>query len=603
VESNASSTDADADRHSADSAAGVCNERDAALLRGLQTTNPRFQRRESQWQIRRALSDMLAAAGPGAVLAGRAAGQTFALLLAALGSQQRVVISVASVALQHKLRDIDWPQIQAATPAAKRLAVVTSRRNQLCPQRLQQQCNRRDSGVHAQALMQWHLRGGARDLSLCPLVREDDAMLARISCSGTRCEAALCTREDHQGAEIVVVTHAWLLSQKRLPKWVTDSRLLIDDTHHWFGTALARDAQTLAIDFWLGQASAFDTWLSRHLPLETDTLRPYLKHMVAVGTTLNRADHIEDLLVALRDSTNVFLQAFNHLVTVRGIRIVEPSPWIEYSRWYLQWHEHYARRDDVRYSIVRQLVRNVPGWLCRIDSEGDSAACLKPLQSFATVVFLCGGRQPELLLPAPLQRQLSALVRIDAAALWESRLRVELLRGLAADMDETARLRAVVDHLRQRIGAAGGRWLLLVTQRAQIDKYRALISAVDDRFLLQGDQPKTVLLKRFAALSQGILVATWQMIDGWDFGDAGVSGAVLDRLPLAGGGVAGQSRDKTAFVETAIPQAQATMERIAGMLIRREWQQATLVLADTRLLTHAYAETIIEPLPRPEKPN
>lgn len=581
----------------ADTASDTNADRDVVLLQGLQAANPRFRRRDLQWQLVRAAIDMSAVAGIRAIFAGRTSGQSFALLLAALYGQQRMVISVASVALQHKLRDIDWPQLQAAMPTAKRLAIVSSRRNQLCPQRLQQQCNRHDGGEHAQALMQWHLRGGSRDLSLCPLVREDDAILARISCSGTRCEAAHCMREDHRTADIVVVTHAWLLSQKRLPKWIADSRLLVDDTQHWFGAALERDAQTLDIAFWLSQASAFETWLGRHLPLETQTLRPYLKHMVAVGTALNRADPIEDLLLALRDSANTFLQAFNHLVTVRGIRIVEPSPWVEYSRWFLQWHERYVRRDDARYSIVRQFTRNVPGWLCRIDSEGDVAAWLKPLQSFPTVVFVCSGRPPELLLPAPLQRILLASTYIDGDALWETRLRVQLLPGLAADIDESMRMQSVIDQLQQRTNVVGGgRWLLLVTSRAQIDRYRNLIAPGNENVLLQGDQPKTVLLQRFSAQTQGILVATWQMIDGWDFGDTGVHGAILDRLPLAGGAV-GQTRDKSAFVETAIPQAQMTMERIAGMLIRREWQQASLVLADTRLLTHAYAETIIEFLP------
>lgn len=567
-----------------------------SALQALKIANPGFQLRTAQWQLVQAIQHSPAAA-VSAVFGGQTAGKSFALLLAALASAQRVVISVASVALQHKLRDRDWPQIQSAMPSSKRLAVVSSRRNQLCPQRLQQHCNRRDGGELAQALMQWHLRSASRDLSLCPLVREEEALLSRISCSGTRCEAAHCAREDHHTADIVVVTHAWLLSQKSLPKSMTGCRLLVDDVHHWFGTAFERDAQTLDIAFWVGQASAFETWLGKHLALETETLRPYLRHMVAVAGALNRADNIEELLVSLRDASATFLQLFNRLVIVRGIRIVEPSPWIDYCHWYLQWHEHYVRRDDARYSIVRQVVRSRSGWLCRIEGQGDVDAYLRPLQSFAAATFLCAGRHPQLSLPAVLQQRFASSPPVASAPLWERRLRVMLLPALAAGMDESRRMHAVADHLQQRVRASAGRWLLLVTQRAQIDKFRALLPSAEGDVLLQGDQPKTVLLKRFSAMTQGILVATWQMIDGWDFGDVGICGAVLDRLPLAAGVVAAQPRDKTAFVENAVPQAQAAMERIAGMLVRREWHEAVLVLADTRLLTQAYAETIIEPLP------
>jgi ATP-dependent DNA helicase DinG len=598
VESNAGANASrdDSDHADIDHADTAC---DVALLQQLQAANSRFQYRVPQWQIVQAVRDALAASNISAVFAAQSAGQSFALLLAALACQQRVVISVASVALQHKLRDVDWPQIQAAMSTSKRLAIISSRRNQLCPQRLQQQCNRRDGGELAPALMQWHLRSASRDLSLCPLVREDEPVIAKVSCSGTRCAAAHCMHEDHHTADIVVVTHAWLLSQKSLPKWITGSRLLVDDVHHWFGTALERAAQTLDIAFWMSQSSAFETWLGKHLPLEIETLRPYLRHMVAVAGALNRADNIEELLVGLRDAVNTFLQVFNHLVAVRGIRIVEQSTWLDYCRWYLQWHECYVRRDDARYSIVRQMVRNVPGWLCRIEGDGDIAAYVRPLQSFATAIFACGGRLPDLMLPAPLRQRLLATSPIAAVPLWETRLRVELLPVLTASMDESIRMQAVVEHLLERVQSATGRWLLLVTQRAQIDKFRALLPKDDERLLLQGEQPKTVLLKRFSAMSQGVLVATWQMIDGWDFGDAGIGGAILDRLPLAAGGVAAASltRDRTAFVETALPQAQAVMERVAGMLIRREWQTATLVLADTRLLTHTYAETIIESLP------
>lgn len=586
---------------------------DIALLQGLQTANPRFQLRAPQWQIVRAVDAALIGSGLHAIFADPVAGQSFALLLAALKCSQRVVISVASVALQHKLRELDWPQIRAATQTSKRLAVVSSRRNQLCPQRLQQQCGRRDTGEQAQALLQWHMRSASRDLSQCPLLRDDDAILARVSCSGTRCEAAHCAHDDYHTADIVIVTHAWLLSQKNLPKSFAGCRLIVDDVHHWFGAALERDAQTLDIAFWIGQSTAFETWQGKHLPLETATLRPYLKHIVAVASALNRSDGIEGVLASLRNAVETFLQAFNHLISVRGIRIVEHSPWLEYCHWYLQWHQHYAQHNDSRYGIVRQQVRNVSTWVCRIDSDGDVEAYLRPLQSFAASVFSCAGGQHKQILPLALQQRVLSTGSVDGAPLWhhqsqesrsqenqspKNRLRLQLLPTLAADIDESSRMQAATAHLLDRFHSGDGRWLLLVTQRAQIDRFRALMPQ-HERILWQGDQPKTVLLKRFSAMPQGILVATWQMIDGWDFGDAGIRGAVLDRMPLTAGAGAltPASRDKASFVKTALPQAQKVMVRIAGMLVRREWQASVLVLADTRLLTHAYAETIMAPLP------
>lgn len=558
------------------------------LLAALSSTLPSFQRREAQLQLMNTALDALAVPGMHALTTEGVFGKSFALLLAAACCGQAVVISVGSVALQHKLQ-LDWAVLKAAGITTRTLALHSSRRNQLCPQRLAQQCQRRDVGGKAQALMQWHRQTGSRELSLCPLLPEDDPLLARICCTGTRCEPAPCASTEHHAADIVVVTHAWLLAQKQLPRFIGMRRLLVDDAEGMCEATREHGVQTLDLAFWAGQRSAFETWLARHLALESDLLRPYLQHLCALMRRIDDSDVIDPLLVALREAVEVFLKSFTQLCEARGIRSTEPSPWLDYCDFYRRWFEAYNRRDNPLYTIARKHEREGAGWVCRIENASATSSITGLLQQFAVAVLVFAQAEVPTLL-APLQPTICA---IAAAASARYVPHVAPLDGLTADIGEVQRLQRVAECLRGNIARNPSRWLLLVTQRAQVDRYRAVLADRSD-VLFQGDQAKTVLLKRFSAASSGILVATWQMVDGWDFGDAGVAGAVLDRLPVLvprDGGNA-TSRDRNAFVESVIPRAQKILRRIAAMLIRREHQQAQLLIADPRLLTHAWADTI-----------
>ncbi len=214
-----------------------------------------YEQRPPQVEMMRAVATALSSGQHLLVEAGTGTGKSFAYLvpaaLWATQNQMRVVISTNTINLQDQLVKKDIPDLRAALGLDLRATVLKGRSNYLCPRRLELLRQHGPESVDemrvlAKVLVWLHL-GGAGDRNEItlngPIEREK---WMRISAEDEGCKGEVCmgragggcpfyrSRQEAQGAHIVVVNHALLLADvatgsRVLPEY---DYVIVDEAHH-----------------------------------------------------------------------------------------------------------------------------------------------------------------------------------------------------------------------------------------------------------------------------------------------------------------------------------------------------------------------------------
>ena len=181
-----------------------------------------YRRREGQLQMAVAVAEVMEQGGMLVVEAGTGVGKTYAYLVPALLSGQRVLLSTATKALQDQLFGRDIPQLLGLLGVALRVAVLKGRSSYLCLYRTA--LARQDRLLEEPAAMlqlgrieQWAQATHTGDLAEVDSLEEGSPLLplltsTRDNCLGSRCpQASQCfvnqARREAMAADVVVVNH------------------------------------------------------------------------------------------------------------------------------------------------------------------------------------------------------------------------------------------------------------------------------------------------------------------------------------------------------------------------------------------------------------
>ena len=188
----------------------------------LSRADPGFRPRSGQTTMALAVAQTVEHGGSLVVEAGTGVGKTFAYLVPALLSGERVLVSTATKALQDQLFARDLPRLAAAFGLPVRLALLKGRASYLCPHRLA--LARRDALLPDRATVallakveRWAQGTRSGDLAELPGLDERSSLLpfitsTRENCLGSECDhyrecPVMQARKNAMAADIVVINH------------------------------------------------------------------------------------------------------------------------------------------------------------------------------------------------------------------------------------------------------------------------------------------------------------------------------------------------------------------------------------------------------------
>ncbi len=182
--------------------------------------------RAAQAQLAQAIAEAMDSRSTLIAEAGTGTGKTYAYLVPALLSGQRVIISTGTRALQDQLYHRDLPRVREALGAGLRTALLKGRANYLCQYRLEQAKGEkfasREVSAQFQRVVAWAGRTMRGDLAELADLPEDSPLWPMVTSTAENCLGGDCpfwsecfvakARQQAQAADLVVVNHHLLLA-------------------------------------------------------------------------------------------------------------------------------------------------------------------------------------------------------------------------------------------------------------------------------------------------------------------------------------------------------------------------------------------------------
>ena len=626
----------------------------------LSDNDAHFKPRQGQTQMALAVARCIEHPSILVVEAGTGVGNTYAYLVPALLSGERVVLSTATKALQDQLFSRDLPSLAKILGLPVRMALLKGRSSYLCLHRLE--IARQDIGDSDRYLLsalakieKWSQvtrQGDLAELSglderspVIPLITSN-----RENCLGTQCpKFRSChvnlARREALAADVVVINHHLFFADlavrdsgmaELLP---TVKVVIFDEAHQlnetgvqFLGTQLttgqlldlARDTLAAGLQFarglsdWSSLVSGLDR-AARDLRLSAGKhwngaklrwvgaspegleVNSWISAMQTVGNAC------QSLLAALQVVSEIapdFVRLHERTTVLleRTARFLQPSP-----------------VDSVRWLEVGQQLRLIESPLDIAESvqnkmlklnEPDASSQRSWIFTSATL-----GHDAQLKwFTEPCGLTHADILRVESPFdyLYQAAIYIPTTLPKPSDPAHSAQ---VADLVADAMSVLKGRTLVLTTTLRALRTIGEILQQkfqdhTDVEILIQGHFPKRELLARFReGSSQGraacVLVASASFWEGIDVPGDELALVVIDKLPfpppndplVEARSKRLEAQGRSPFNEYFVPEATVSLKQGAGRLIRRETDLGVLVICDSRLSQMGYGRRILAALP------
>jgi len=188
---------------------------------------------------------------------------------------------------------------------------------------------------------------------------------------------------------------------------------------------------------------------------------------------------------------------------------------------------------------------------------------------------------------------------------FERQARLFVPRHLPDPRDDDFFELAVAEALQLIRITGGGALVLSTSTRGMHALHRGFDGMVPGPLFVQGDAPKSTLLEQFTADPSSVLVATTSFWQGVDIAGDALRLVVIDKLPFASPQdpiVEARIRrieeaGGSAFKEYQVPQAALALKQGFGRLIRTRYDRGVVAVLDKRLWTKGYGRIFLGSLP------
>ena len=598
-----------------------------------------FACRPQQQEMAQGVGQILEQGGVLICEAGTGIGKTFAYLVPALLSGQKVIISTGTKNLQDQLFHRDLPLIRDALGVSTNVALLKGRANYLCAHRLditltEGRLTSREMVDQLMRIQRWAGKTRAGDIAELSDLPEDARIWPLVTSTTDNCLGQECpcyngchlleARRRAQEADLVVINHHLLCADFSLKEEGFGDLLpeadcfIIDEAHQ---------LPEVASNF-------FGTSVSGHqlLELARDTETEYLKE---AGDLKEVTEQTAILGKAVRDLRLTF-----------GIDI-RRGPWSE-----LAGNQHILSA----LGAVTQALEKLGELLALMQGRGKGLeSCLARCQQLGIdMENLCKEASDEEIRWFETYRQSFRLnlTPMEISGLFSARM--ERYRGSWVFTSATLAVGESFRHFQQQLGldqaqsalwgspfdypnqalwyvpkglpepaspgytaavveeavpllewSRGRAFMLFTSHRALREAADLLQGRVDFPLLVQGSAPKGELLNRFREHGNAVLLGTASFWEGVDVRGEALSCVIIDKLPFASPGdpvlqariSALRKRGGNPFMEFQVPQAAIALKQGAGRLIRDVSDRGVLVICDRRLLKRGYGQIFLDSMP------
>ena len=600
---------------------------------------PNFAPRPAQQVMAKAVQHAIAECETLIAEAGTGTGKTYAYLVPAMLSGERVIVSTGTKALQDQLFFRDLPKVRSVLGARLKTALLKGRANYLCLYRLDQTVREgasfdRNHAAQLAAIRAWSARTPRGDRMELAEVPEDSPLWLRVTSTPENCLGVECpfyddchvvtARREAQEADLVVVNHHLLfadlaLKQEGFGEILPGAQAFILDEAHqvpelagqFFSqslsarqlTELAQDALaecngiTGSIGLLLEPVEALQEAV-RKLRLALDPLptRGSFNELLQRDGVPAALRDLGELLAALTDVLASQAERSRGFMNVheRATHLSERLDRIaeEHSEHDVRWYELFPRGFalhatplDLAAPLRAMRERTHAAWI-------HTSATLSVAGHFDHFARQLGLDDPQTLsLESPFDYAKQALCYMP--------------EGLP---DPAARdyIERVIDAVMPVLQASNGRAFLLFTSHRALRRAAELLAdRVPWPLFVQGNAPRHQLLEEFRASGHGVLLGAASFWEGVDVAGEALSVVVIDKLPFAAPDdpvlqarlEALEQSGINPFMGWQVPAAVIALKQGAGRLIRDVRDRGVLVLCDPRLTTKGYGRLFLASLP------
>lgn len=611
-----------------------------------------YRPRQGQIDMAEAVARTITDGGALVVEAGTGVGKTFAYLVPALLSGERVLLSTATKTLQDQLFGRDLPRLRDALGLPLRSALLKGRSSYLCLHRLRLagQTLARDDEDTWRGLAdieRWAPATRAGDLAELPGLDERSPLIALVSSTRENCLGSECpdfhachvyrARREAMAADVVVVNHHLFFAdlavrESGMAELLPTVRVAVFDEAHQLneigvqflgrqlGTGQLLDFVRDALGLVRAQAGGLVDWEAGLVPVERAArdLR-MLAGPATPGTRLRWLGLAPEGLDAAE---------WGEALQSLDAALQQVCGWLEEVAAVLPDLARLHARAVVLAERAAQFAGACPAGVLRWAEVGLQLRLIEaPMDIGATVqgqllqragrayVFTSAtlGDDPGLRwFTEPCGLTEAEILRVDSPFDYARQAALYVPRALPrpADAGHGPAVAALVADAAARLG---GRTLVLTTTlRALATIGRELQARLAGRLdvLVQGQMARQRILERFraggdAGARGSVLVASASFWEGVDVPGDALQLVVIDKLPFPPPSdpmvearvqqieEAGGSAFKTYF----LAEAAVALKQGAGRLIRSERDRGVLVVGDTRLVQVGYGKRLRAALP------
>lgn len=597
-----------------------------------------FRHRPQQQHMSEAIEASLENSDQLIVEAGTGVGKTFAYLVPALLSGQKVIISTGTKHLQDQLFFKDLPAILKVLELPVKTALLKGRANYLCLHRLHHHAERvQPHNKHMMkkihTIKKWSEVTKTGEIAEVTSLGEEDTVWPHVTSTVENCLGGECpdyqdchvikARQRAQQADVVIINHHLFfadlaLREGGMGELLPDADAFIFDEAHqlpelastFFSTTVSsRQLKNLTFDVVTAQREeapdagevrdVVDTLIKSvadfHLTLAANSGRKSWHEAMAAANVKNRFDQLYKSIDMLADA----LTKLDERGKVLG-RCAERCEHIkknltcisESDETMINWLEVFDNGFKLHSTplVVADAFRAfIQRYSCSWVFTSATLTVNTKFEHFQNQLGLTDART--LILDSPYDYRTNTRLFLPAVRLAPNQ------EGYTQ-----AVVKAVLPILKTNQGRA---FILFTSYRALHIAAEYLRDHGDFSLLVQGEAPRRELLTTFAGTQRAVLLGTNSFWEGVDIRGDALSCVVIEKLPFAAPDdpvLVGRLRalrhaGENPFVSYQLPQAVIALKQGVGRLIRDEEDYGVVAICDPRITTKSYGRSFIASLP------